>query len=204
MVKASMVALSGLLGMAASAGAQAHTVSGLAGATLVMGGGGGAVAQQIGPTGATAARVGGKGASGGVLSFSTAEAAGMVRSQQRPTVVILYGQSCPISQAMFPGFVALAEHYTQRGVTFLAFSTGGPAAGVPQFLGRYQAPFQPLHIKRWPAGALARDMADVGLHMGAAWTQPYVAVLDRSGRVVGEWDAARDLRAIDAALQTVQ
>ncbi len=191
----------------ASAQAQVHTSSALAGAALVAadrsGGAVGAVgaATQVGPKRAGEAS---SNAGGGVASFSPFEAAALVGSQRgRPTVVILYGTGCPRSQVMFPGFAALADRHAARDVSFLAFASDRVAEDVPGFLAQYGASFAPAHIKRRGQGQMAAAMATIGLQLPAPWNLPHVAVIDASGQVVGEWDAATDLRAIDAALRSL-
>lgn len=209
------VALTVLAAIPYVAHAQASRVSALAAASLVPGTGA-AVPAGV-PAGGMAVRVGeteapagltteaGVTAEGGVTSLTTAEVADMVRRQQgRPTVVILYGTNCPRSEAMFPGFTALAERHAAGNVAFLAFAADQPARQVPPFLAQFGAPFQPLHIKPRPPGQIGRDMATIGLQLGSTWNMPHVAVLDASGQVVGEWDAATDLRAIDAAVSSVR
>ena len=188
----------------ASAQAQVHTSSALAGAALVAadqsGGAAGAVT-QVGPKRAGEAS---SNAGGDVASFSPFEAAALVGSQRgRPTVVILYGTGCPRSQGMFPGFAALAERHAARDVSFLAFASDRVAEDVPGFLAQYGAPFAPAHIKRRGQGQMAAAMATIGLQLPDPWNMPHVAVIDASGQVVGEWDAATDLRAIDAALRSL-
>jgi hypothetical protein len=170
--------------------------AGGASAGLTVGGS----AVRVGETGPTAHANPG----GSVASITAAEAAGLVRSQQgRATVVILYGTNCPRSQAMFPGFVALAAHHASRNVAFVAFAADQGPRDVPPFLARYGAPFQAYHISRWAPGEMSRDMATIGLQIPPSWNLPHVAVLDGSGRVVGEWDGAGDLRAIHEALLQV-
>lgn len=197
---------------------QASMVSPLAGASLAPGPGGGAGAALAGPT---AVRVGapaaagdgppgggaaGSGAAGGsAISVSTAEVANLVRAAQgRATVVILYGTNCPRSHAMFPGFTALAARHAPRNVRFLTFAADQRAQDVPPFLAEFGAPFTPYHITRRVPGELSRDLGPLGLHVEGVWNMPHVAVLDGSGRVVGEWDGATNLRAIDAALSSLR
>ena len=192
----------------ASAQAQVHTSSALAGAALVAadrsGGAVGAVgaATQVGPKRAGQAS---SNAGGDVASFSPFEAAALVGSQRgRPTVVILYGTGCPRSPRDVSGFAALAERHAARDVSFLAFASDRVAEDVPGFLAQYGgAPFAPAHIKRWGPGQMAAAMATIGLQLPQPWNMPHVAVIDASGQVVGEWDAATDLRAIDATLRSL-
>jgi hypothetical protein len=191
-------------GVPFTAHGQASVVSALAGVSLVPGTGtglaGAGLAVRVGET----APAGGRDAEGGVTSLTGAEAAAMVqRERGRATAVILYGTNCPRSQAMFPGLVALAARHAGRNPSFLAFATDRRAQDVPPFLAHFGAPFQPYYIKPRQAGEMGRDMATIGLHLPSPWNLPHIAVLDANGQVVGEWDGATDLNAIDAALSSV-
>jgi hypothetical protein len=105
---------------------------------------------------------------------------------------------------MFPGFAALAVRHAPRNVAFLAFAADRVAQDVPGFLARYNAPFEPVHIKsRAAAGEMAGAMATIGMQVPDPWNMPHVAVIDASGQVVGEWDGTTNLRAIDAALSSL-
>jgi hypothetical protein len=193
-----------LAGMPLEGHGQASMASALAGASLVPALGGERGASVGVAAGGASGWRGGPTAGGGTTSFTTAEAADFVRSQLGGgAVVILYGTNCPRSQAMFPGFVALATRHAGRQVAFLAFAVDRQAQDVAPFLARYGAPFQPFYIKRWPPGQMSRDMATLGLQIPTRWSMPHVAVLDASGRVIAEWDAATDLGAIDAALSSL-
>ncbi len=188
-----------------NAHAQAYTSSALAGAALVSdwrsSAGAGAVPQVTGQRAGVPSPRSSSSAGGSVTSLSTLEAAALVGSQRgRPTVVILYGTGCPRSEAMFPGFAALAARHTPRNVAFLAFAVDRVAQDVPGFLARYNAPFAPAHIGRRAAGEMAGAMATIGMQLPDEWNMPHVAVIDASGQVVGEWDGTTNLRAIDAAL----
>jgi hypothetical protein len=107
--------------------------------------------------------------------------------------------------AMFPGFVALARHYQGQQFDVAAFSTDDDEDkdGIPGFLARYEAPFDPLYIKPWQPGELSGALSPLGFHLTRApWDRPYVAVLDPHGDVVAQWNAATNLAAIDAAIQS--
>ena len=142
----------------------------------------------------------------GILAVSSDEAAQYLKGKKgRVTLAILYGTRCPRSRAMFPGFVALARHYQGQGFDVAAFSTDDDEdkGDIPDFLARYEAPFDPLYIKPWQPGELSGALSPLGFHLTRApWDRPYVAVLDPHGDVVAQWNAATDLAAIDAAIQS--
>jgi hypothetical protein len=142
----------------------------------------------------------------GVRAVNASEAARYLKGKKgRVTLAILYGTRCPRSRAMFPGFVALARHYEGQPFDVAAFSTDDEEDkdGIPGFLARYEAPFDPLYIKPWQPGELSGALTPLGFGITRApWDRPYVAVLDPQGNVVAQWNAATNLAAIDAAIQS--
>lgn len=135
-------------------------------------------------------------------SFTADEAANPIRmSTGRLTVVILYGQNCPRSQAMFPGFVQLANLHAGDDVRFATFAMDRTANEVPEFLSRYQAPFDPFFIRRPHGAALAGALASFGFRLHPGWQYPYIAVLGRDGRAVGQWEAATNLQVVENAIR---
>jgi hypothetical protein len=203
------IALLSLAVAAVNAHAQALTSSALAGAALVTdwrsSAAAGAVPHVTGERAGAPAPRGSSSAGGSVASLSTLEAAALVGSRRgQPAVVILYGTGCPRSEAMFPGFTALAARHAPRNVAFLAFAVDRVAEDVPGFLARYNAPFEPIYVKpRAAAGEMAGAMATIGMQLPEPFNMPHVAVIDASGQVVGEWDGTTNLRAIDAALSSL-
>jgi len=105
---------------------------------------------------------------------------------------------------MFPGFVALARHYERQRLDVAAFSTDDheDKDDIPDFLTRYEAPFDPLFIKPWQPGELIGALGPLGFGIPRPWNRPYVAVLDRQGHVAAQADGATNLAAIDAAIQS--
>src|SRR6266700_5035347 len=101
----------------------------------------------------------------GILAVSSYEAAQYLKGKKgRVTLAILYGTRCPRSKAMFPGFVALARHYEGQPFAVAAFSTDDEEDkdGIPGFLARYEAPFDPLYIKPWQPGELSGALSPLG------------------------------------------
>jgi hypothetical protein len=196
-----------IVGMVAGASStlhgQASTVSALAGVSLVSGAGGGTGARAIiGYTStATSASRTASAPVGSVTSLTGAEAAALVQSQGgRSRVVVLYGTECPRSKWMFPRLASLAERHADRDVAFLTFSTKETPEDVTPFLTEAKAPFQPYYIE---PGSVGPEFQSLGIHLPDVFNLPYIAVLDPSGRVVGEWDGATDIKAINAALSSV-
>jgi len=121
------------------------------------------------------------------------------------TVLVLYSSKCGTCQQVMPQLTELARQYQGRSVDWQVFSTDAPedVAGVPAFLAESQAPFAPVAIRPWPADAITRAFAPLGLSVGARFQRPFMAVLGRSGKVLmqgeGVSDAALVRGAIDAA-----
>jgi len=44
-------------------------------------------------------------------------------------------------------------------------------------------------------------MSEVGLHVGARWTKPLIAVVGDAGEIVGEWQGSTDLRPVADAVR---
>jgi thiol-disulfide isomerase/thioredoxin len=143
---------------------------------------------------------------GGVSLIDVTQAARRISGRQgRPTVVLLYSTTCPLSRRMFPEFVAIANQYRARGIDFLVFSTDEEEnfAKVPVFLTERKAPFAPIAIKPWEAGDLIRAMAPLGIEVGSTWVRPLVAVRDSSGRVVRKTEAMVELGGLRKTLDTL-
>ena len=123
----------------------------------------------------------------------------------RPSVVLLYSTTCPLSRQMFPEFVAIANRYRARGVDFLVFSTDQEEqfGDVPAFLSERNAPFPAVAIKRWAPGNLGRAMNPLGIDIGESWVRPLIAVRDGNGKVVAQGQAVTNLAPLQAALNTL-
>ena len=142
----------------------------------------------------------------GVDAVDVADVARQIaRRTGRPSVVLLYATTCPLTQRMFPEFVSLAKEYQRRGVNFLVFSTDEAenAYWVPVFLSKHGASFAPVLVRPWAPGSLDRALSPLGIRVGSTWTRPLVAVRDRDGRVITQGQGVTDLRRVRAALSTV-
>jgi len=188
-------------------GLQASQVSALAGASMLLsapiGGPGVPGAPQVQRIVGSAGAVSPGGPAGGAVSLTTSELQGYLRNYAgRVTVVYLYAMNCPRSRAYMPTMVALADRYANQNVAVLAIAVRGEAELVPHFLAGYQAPFEPLHIRRDPGNDLARDLAAFGIRMEEAYYLPFTSVLDRSGNAVEQGDGTPSIRAIETAIRS--
>ncbi|PYO95669.1 MAG: hypothetical protein DMD60_12765 [Gemmatimonadetes bacterium] len=141
----------------------------------------------------------------GVRAVKTYEAAQYLqRKKGRVTLAILYSTRCPRSRGMFTGFVALARRYEKEPFAVAAFSIddADDKDRIPDFLARYDAPFDPLYIKPWQPGELIGALGPLGFRLPTPWNLPYVALLDSQGNMVAQWDGATNLAAIFAATQS--
>jgi thiol-disulfide isomerase/thioredoxin len=188
---------------------QATGVSALAGASILLsepaGSSGVPHPPQVQRVGETGPGTVSSAASTRMLAMTTAEASTYLRNTQgRVSVVIIYSTDCPRSRSMFPGFVVLANRYAGKNVAFTAIDVARDDGGLlPQFLARYNAPFEPLHIREEAAADnhMGRDLAPFGIRLNETYYLPFTAVLDRSGNAVAQWDGTPSLRAVDAAIR---
>jgi thiol-disulfide isomerase/thioredoxin len=127
-----------------------------------------------------------------VTSITVDEAADRVLSERgRVTVVLLWASTCPNSRRMLPEFAKLAEHYSSRGVSILAFSTDDSPDNLQSYLDENPYLFLGLHIKPWNAGELSAAMGRAQIEIGSVFGLPLVVVLDRTGRRVGQQSGGR-------------
>ena len=142
----------------------------------------------------------------GVELLDVGQMARRIAAQRgRPSVVLLYSTTCPLTRQMFPQFVAIANRYRARGVDFLVFSTDDEEqfASVPAFLSQRNAPFPAVAIKQWAPGTLSRTMNPLGIEVGDVWVRPLIAVRDSSGKVVTQGQGVTDLAPLQAALNAL-
>ena len=143
---------------------------------------------------------------GGVSLIDVNQAARRISSRVgRPTVVLLYSTTCPLSRQMFPEFVAITNQYRARGIDFIVLSTDDEEqfGDVAPFLSRHKLSMEPVAIKPWASGNLIRALAPLGIEIGSTWTRPLVAVRDASGRVVRKTEATTDLSGLRGTLDSL-
>jgi hypothetical protein len=143
---------------------------------------------------------------GGVSLIDVNQAARRISSRVgRPTVVLLYSTTCPLSRQMFPEFVAITNQYRARGIDFIVLSTDEEEqfADVAPFLSMHKLSMEPVAIKRWASGDLIRALAPLGIEIGSTYTRPLVAVRDASGRVVRKTEATTDLSGLRRTLDSL-
>ena len=142
----------------------------------------------------------------GVELLDVGQTARRIAGQRgRPSVVLLYATTCPLTRQMFPQFVAIANRYRARGVDFLVYSTDdeGQFGRVPAFLSERNAPFPAVAIKPWVPGSLDRAMKPLGIEIGEVYTRPLIAVRDSNGKVVVQGQGVTDLAPLQSALNSL-
>lgn len=127
-----------------------------------------------------------------ITSISVEDAADRIlRERGYVRVVLLYRSTCPACRGMLPEFVKLAEHYSSRGVSILAFSTDEDPRNLEHYLGNNRLPFSRLHLKSWRRGELSAAMKQAGIEIGQTFGVPLIAVLDCAGYLVGQHSGGR-------------
>jgi hypothetical protein len=138
-------------------------------------------------------------ANGDEVAVSVEEAAALIKGT-RPALVVVFSPGCSLSRAAFPQVVEIARGLDRR-TTVLAFSTDTDAARVAEFLAANGATFPARGLQDWQPGQFASAMSGVGIHIGATWTKPLIAVIGDTGELVGEWQGSTDLRPVADAVR---
>lgn len=130
-------------------------------------------------------------------------AARIAATRGRPSVVLLYGTRCRPTCRVLADFAAMARRHPD--VDIQAFSTDELHADeLPVLLWQHDANFAPMFLRAWPAGALDRAMAPLGIKIGTTWRPHLVAVRDAEGRVVTQGQAVQDVAPFERALEQLR
>jgi len=137
-----------------------------------------------------------------IIEISAEDAAKFMFIRQdkgRVVLVLLYASWCPSCRGFFPDFLQLAGRYMDRAVDVLAFSVDDTKEDIAEYLRGYDLTIVPMWLS--PNGGFAKSLATVGI----AYTNtiPFVAVLDKKGRVAYQGKASIQAltKAIDASLR---
>lgn len=122
-----------------------------------------------------------------------------------PTVLVLYGTNCPLSQRLMPGLQALAGQYAPRGARFYVYNDDLNLAAydIPSFLATANAAFPAVRIGSWSPGSLSRALRAMGsavIDSGATYTRPVVVVWGPDGTLAVESQAMPDAEALGQVL----
>ncbi len=130
-----------------------------------------------------------------VSSLSARDAARLIqRERGKVRLVLVYNAGCPASRKMFPEFLDLAERSRQKNVSVLAFSTDATPEITARYLAGARLPFRPVQIRPWRSGEFDTAMRPTGIDIGKTFGTPLIAVIDRNGRVVGQWEGSSGAR----------
>ena len=138
-----------------------------------------------------------------IIEISVEDAAKFIRQDKgRVVLVLLYASWCPSCRNFFPDFLELAGRCLERGVDVLAFSVDDTKEDIAEYLRGYHLTIVPMWLPPGPQGGLAKAMATVGITYDNLI--PFVAVLDKKGRVVYQGRASIQAltTAIDVSLRT--
>jgi hypothetical protein len=118
------------------------------------------------------------------------------------SVLVLYSSKCPLCQQLMPELSALGRDLQGRGIDWAVYSVDAleDQPGLPEFLAQSRAPFSAAAIRPWPSGAITRAFSPLGVNIPEGWTKPFVAVRERSGKVVFQADGVGQLSQVRSAL----
>jgi thiol-disulfide isomerase/thioredoxin len=137
-------------------------------------------------------------------AVTTFDAAAEIQRQNGPPrIVLLYSSTCPESRTMFPAFVEFAGRYSRRGVPVLAYSVDANRAQLEQYLGAASLPFARIWVQPWQSGGMRAAMTPVGIEIGRTFGTPLIAVIDRNGKVVGQWSGRSGVAKAEQWLRSI-
>jgi hypothetical protein len=145
-------------------------------------------------------------ASGVALMDVDAAARAFGESRGSVAVLVIYSSKCGLCQQVMPELSALARDLEGRGVQWKAFSVDAleDQPQLPDFLAQTRAPFAAVALRPWAAGGLSRAFGAQGVTIPESWSRPFIAVRDRTGRVLFQSEGVGQLSqvrgALDAAL----
>ena len=134
----------------------------------------------------------------------------LVMDRGKNVIMLLYQTTCVRSQALVPFAIDLAAKAADRDVVIRAFATDAQPSGIGPFARAVVLPHEPLQLGKWRSGALIAALEPLGVKVPKEWWSPFIAVFDREGRVLGQWEhpdgdavmaTARALSEIGTALR---
>jgi thiol-disulfide isomerase/thioredoxin len=126
----------------------------------------------------------------------------IARPVGRPSMVVLYATTCPMSQAMMPQLGALVRQYRDQ-VDFQAYSTDDDedVTWIARFLEETSTPLAAIHVKKWAPGGLNAALSPLGIRVGDTWTRPLLVIRNLSGRIVAQGQGIGDLTPLKQSLE---
>ena len=117
-----------------------------------------------------------------------------------PALVIFFSTTCSRSRVAFPQLVRIADGL-QEELAVLAFATDSDPRAIDGFVARSGASFPVDRLEPWQSGEMGFAMGRVGIEIGQTWTMPLIAVFERDGRVLGQWQGLTDLRPVESVVR---
>ena len=145
----------------------------------------------------------GAAAAGGVALLDVdAAARNYAASRGSANVLVLYSSKCGLCQQVMPELSAMGRDLQGRGIEWTVYSVDAleDQPGLPDYLAQSRAPFAAAALRPWPSGALTRAFASQGVNIPEPWTRPFIAVRDRSGRIVFQSDGVGQLSQVRSAV----
>jgi thiol-disulfide isomerase/thioredoxin len=130
------------------------------------------------------------------------------RRYQAPTVLVLYGTKCPLSQKLMPGLEQIARRYRTAGLQVHAINVDPdePPYDIPGFMRAAHASFPPIRLKRRQPGEIANALRSAGSTVipgAATYTMPVVVVWDQYGTVVAQAQGMPDAQALEQVVRAI-
>jgi len=131
-----------------------------------------------------------------------------VRRLQAPTILVLYGTECPLSQKLMPGLEQITRRHRAAGLQVHAINDDPDEAGydIPGFMHAANASFPALRLRRWRSGELANALRSAGSTVipgGGTYTRPVVVVWDQYGTVVAQAQGMPDAQALEQVVRAI-
>lgn len=141
----------------------------------------------------------------GITKTNTSQLPSIISSEHgRPTVVVFLFSGCPLSRNLWPSLMGLAKQVNEKDVAFLVFSTDKSEVDAAKFVSSATTLSMFYWIEPWSPGQLDASMKPTGIEIGKTFRLPLVAVLDRTGKVVAQWQGLQDMAQVENALKSIR
>lgn len=126
-----------------------------------------------------------------VRAVTVTQLAELVRAERGNNVILfLYGSACPRSHALIEFALRLVAQTPDPTLAVRAFAIDDRPAELAAFASSVGLPHEPIRLRPWAPGALAAAVRPFGIQLGRTWGTPLVAVIDRAGNLVEQWEAS--------------
>ena len=134
--------------------------------------------------------------------------AARARRYKAPTILVLYGTECPLSQKLMPGLEQIARRYRSSGLQVHAINDDPdePAYDIPRFMQAANASFSSVRLRGWQSGELSNALRSAGSTVipgPGTYTRPVVVVWDQYGTVVAEAQGMPDAQVLEDVVRAI-